>query len=338
MSGGQYRRGVNIAGAAFGSSSLPGVLGRDYTFESEATYQYFGTKGLGLIRFALQWERLQPIPSGPLDPTYLANLKQVINWATAHDCSVILNLHNYGRYSFVTELGLTPCIIDNPEGDLRITRYDLADLWRRLSSEFKFEPAVCAYGLMNEPHDMTGGDWKTISQASVDAIRANQDGKLILVPGDSWSTANRWAQVNGPVSWISDPADNFAYEAHVYFDTDEGGTYAKSYDEELSINPDLAEVGRTRVSRFISWCQSNNVQGMVGEYGIPGDEPRRISVLDNFLSALDLAQMDGTYWAAGEWWGDYRLSVQPTANFTMDRPQMPTLLSHVTFEHFFLIE
>jgi hypothetical protein len=38
----QYRRGVDISGAEFGNKSIPGTLGRDYTFESESTFQYFG--------------------------------------------------------------------------------------------------------------------------------------------------------------------------------------------------------------------------------------------------------------------------------------------------------
>jgi uncharacterized protein (TIGR03437 family) len=182
---------------------------------------------------------------------------------------------------------------------------------------------------MNEPHDMSGGTWKTISQAVVEAIRANQDDKLILVPGDSWSSANRWVQTHGALSWINDPSNNFAYEAHQYFDRDESGRYAVSYDAELARNPDLANVGSTRVSHFLDWCRSNHVRGIVDEYGIPNTDTQWAAVLDNFLMALDAAGMDGVYWAAGEWWGNYALSVQPSGNFTVDRPQMSTLQAHL---------
>jgi uncharacterized protein (TIGR03437 family) len=66
----------------------------------------------------------------------------------------------------------------------------------------------------------------------------------------------------------------------------------------------------------------------VDEYGIPAVDPRWATVLENFFTALDAAGMDGAYWAAGEWWGNYALSVQPTVNFTQDRPQMANLLAH----------
>ena len=35
--------------------------------------------------------------------------------------------------------------------------------------------------------------------------------------------------------------------------------------------------------------------------------------------------MPGTYWSAGPRWGDYKLAVQPSNNYTVDRPQMAVL-------------
>jgi endoglucanase len=331
---GQYRRGVNVSEAEFGQTSIPGTLGKSYTFGSENTFRYFGGKQLGLMRVAVLWERLQPVLGGPLDPAYLQGLKNNIAWAGAHGGEVIVDIHNYGRYSFNESGGFTTYIIDNVySGVVKVSSADLADLWTRLSTEFKFEGAVYAYDLMNEPHDMGTASWQNISQAALSAIRANQDDKLVLIPGNSWSSGNRWVASNGQ-PWIQDPANNFAYEAHQYFDSDESGTYAHtagyatSYDAQLAKNSGLATAGQTRVQHFIDWCAQYHVRGIVDEYGIPDDDARWFTVLDNFFIALDAAGMDGTCWAAGEWWGSYALSVQPTANFTVDRPQMPTLLAH----------
>ena len=332
----QYRRGVNMSGAEFGMNHVPGIFGTDYTFNSQSSFQYFDDRGLGLFRVQVLWERLQPVLGGPLDPTYLGMLKNNVAWAKSHGGEVIIDIQNFARYSFNINGQFVTYIIDNPGvgGVIRVTTANLADLWVRLSNEFKFERAVYAYDLMNEPHDMGVASWKTISQTVLNAIRANQDDKLVLVPGDSYSSANRWVSVNGSASWIQDPANNFAYEAHCYFDHDESGSYAETYDQELAANPDLANVGKTRVQHFIDWVHSNNVRGIVDEYGIPADyvvpdtNARWEGVLDTFLSTLDAAGMDGAYWAAGEWWGTYPLAVQPTASFTQDRPQLATLKAH----------
>ena len=51
--------------------------------------------------------------------------------------------------------------------------------------------------------------------------------------------------------------------------------------------------------------------------------------MDRFLAALVEAGMDGTYWAAGEWWGGYAMSIQPGDNYRKDKPQMTVLMRHL---------
>ena len=214
---GQYLRGVNLAGAEFGEAKIPGTINTDYTYNSERSFQYFAAKGLTLIRIPIRWERIQPALGGPLDATNLNALKRNITWAKTNGAKVIIDPHNYGRYKIKEGGVLKEYVIDNSyDGAVRVSSANFQDLWVRLSNEFKDEPAVYAYDLMNEPHDMGKADWKAISQAALMAIRNNGDNKLIMVPGDAWSAAHRWPSVHGPTTWISDPANNFMYEAHQY--------------------------------------------------------------------------------------------------------------------------
>lgn len=316
-----YLRGVNIAGLEFGPGILPGVVDQQYTQNSEASYTYFGNKGLTLIRVPFLWERIQPTLNGALDPTYISYIDNNITWAGLHGCKVVLDLHNYGRYN--------GNVINGGTG---VTRAHFNDVWVKLSTRYKNNANVYAYGLMNEPHDMGTSDWKGTSDACVDAIRANGDNKLIMVAGDDWSSAMRWQTSNGATSWITDSANNFKYEAHLYFDSNQSGTYTQSYDQELAANPNLATVGQTRLSPFVTWCQNNGVSGFLGEFGCPRGDSRWFTVLNNFYNSLDAAGFDGTYWAAGEWWNTSDtndLNCQPTNNFTTDAPQIPTLLAHL---------
>ena len=330
---GQYFRGVNLAGAEFGQDVLPGTFGTHYWFNSDASFRYFAGKGLNIVRVPLRWERLQPVLRGPLASDYLARLKQNAAWAQAHGGKILIEIHNFGRYKIN---GLTECILDNPcPGTTGVSTVDFIDLWERLSDEFRNEAGVYAYDLMNEPHQMGSANWKAISQAVLDAIRRKDDDTLIMIPGDDWSSANRWVRAHGSTAWITDPANNFAYEAHLYFDSDESGSYSKpagftgtSYDYQFTRVPGLATIGRTRVTNFLDWCRLNNVRGFLGEFGVPNDDERWLAVLDGFLALVDEAGFDAAYWAAGEWWGDYALSVQPRGNFDQDRPQLAALLAH----------
>jgi endoglucanase len=282
------------------------------------------------MRIPFFWERVQPTLRGPLDPAYLGLLKQNLAWAKAHGNRVVLDLHNFARYRFNESGKLNEYVIDNVYGGVvRVSSGDLADVWMRLSNEFGGEPAVYAYGLMNEPHDMGTADWRQISQIALNAIRNNGDTKLTMVPGVAYASAEAWPTVNGPVGWIIDPANNFAYEAHTYFDQNNSGRYDRTYDQELALDPALATRGQRRLKNFTDWCQTNHVRGYLGEYGVPNTDARWLAVLDGFLTALDALGLDGTYWAAGEWWGNYTLSVQPLNNFTEDRPQLGVLEGHL---------
>ena len=324
----QFLRGVSLAGAEFSDDHIPGILNVDFAYNSEASFRYFSGKGLNLIRIPVRWERLQPILFGPLEESNLSALKTNIGWAASYGAKVIIDVHNYGRYKIRDGPDSKEYILDNVEaGTVKVPGAALADLWLRLSREFKSAPAVYAYGLMNEPHDMGAGDWKAISQMALSAIRGNNDAKLVFVAGDGWSSAERWPAVHGPKGWINDPAGSFAYEAHLYFDSGNSGTYSRSYEEELAANPNLPSIGRTRLAPFADWCRANQARCFLGEYGAPGDS-RWLAVLDDFLTALDEAGFDGTYWAGGEWWGNYPLSVQPGNG--VDRPQMAVLLAHAS--------
>lgn len=75
----------------------------------------------------------------------------------------------------------------------------------------------------------------------------------------------------------------------------------------------------------MEWLKRYNKRGLLGEYGVPDDDPRWLETLENLLIYLRDNGVPGTYWSAGPRWGDYKLAVQPSNNYTVDRPQMSVL-------------
>ncbi|MEK0312536.1 glycoside hydrolase family 5 protein [Cohnella sp. 56] len=314
-----YYRGVNLPTAGFAGWVLPGVEGSDYEWDKEADFQYFTGKGFNIIRVAPLWERLQPTLRGPLDQNYLNGLIRNIAWAKKYNARVIIDIHNYGRFH--------GNIIGEPGSG--VTNADFNDLWVKISNVFKNDPGVYAYDLMNEPHDMGGANWKATSQAALTAIRNNGDHHTIMIAGDNWQGAGEWTTYN-PTPWITDPDNNYIYEAHEYFDWNSSGVYEKSYDEELALNPNLAQIGAQRLKVFGDWCVQYGAKCYIGEYGAPKTDGRWLTVLDNFMKALDQYSMDGTYWAGGGRWGSYPLAIQPGGNYNIDAPQMSVLVNHIS--------
>jgi len=338
---GQYFRGVNVSQAEWGDPLNEAYGVGNYTYATAPTFNYFAARGLPFIRLQVKWERLQPTLDADLDSTQVGYLQQDIAYAKASGAVVSIVPHNEARYatleSQVANYDSDACIVDNPcsGSPFLVTSDNLVDFWVKMSNLFKDEPAVVAYDLTNEPHDMGVANWNQIAQKVLSAIRANGDNKTIMIPGDGWSNATYWSTYNGSTGFISDPANNYFYEAHLYFDSDFSGTYAETYDQELAANANLAEVGATRLAPFVSWCATNNVPCYLGEFGIPSNDARWLTVLDNFLMALDQAKMPGTYWAAGELWASVPtcpcslLAIEPANNFTTDAEQLPTLLGHL---------
>jgi len=237
---GDSSRGVSDSGAEFGAPSWkppasdfsnvnPGRYGEDWHYDRAETFTYLASRGVGHIRLPFRWERLQPTLGGPLEATELGRIKGAVARAHAAGLRVILDVHNFASYRlFDASAGKGVArAIGSPE----VTADHFCDLWRRLSAEFRADPGILAYGLMNEPTGMPGASvldrarlWERVSQQAVDAIRAAGDTTLVMVGGYGFSDAYAWDRRH-PAPWIRDPAGNVRYEAHAYFDSDRTGAY-----------------------------------------------------------------------------------------------------------------
>jgi len=242
----RYLRGINVAGGEFGapatdatsafSNADPGVYGRDYHYDGEATFDFLASRGIRLVRIPFRWERLQPAVGGPLEQAELSRLVSVVRRAEHAGLEVVLDMHNFGaNYLAQGSRG-----VRTPIGSAGCSDADFGDAWRRISAAFGEDPGVVGYGLMNEPVGLSpqGGlspqqVWDRASQAAVDAIRAGGDRRVILVSGYEWSGAQEWDRWN-PRPWIHDPAGRIRYEAHHYWDPDHSGTYAQGYDAAVA--------------------------------------------------------------------------------------------------------
>jgi endoglucanase len=317
-SGGRARRSVSLAGAEFGtqrkdfSQANPGRYDDAYIYNGLATIKYFVDQGFPLLRIPFRWERMQPRLGEEFDREELERMVQTADWVRQAGGTMIVDMHNFGRYVIDHKGRPRDTIIDEPvDGAAPVTREHFVDFWLRASKALKDHPAIEMYGLMCEPHDMGRSDWKAISQAAVAALRKAGDGKHLLVSGDDWSHAHNWAENHGPTGWIRDPADNFSYEAHCYFDHDTSGTYKWTYARELAKDSELESRGARTLQHFVDWCQTNGVRGFLGEFGVPVADEDWLRCTAKFLETLDRAGMIGCWWAAGEWWGKYKMSIQP---------------------------
>lgn len=302
--------GINLACAEFGEGNMPGEYGKHYTYPTTEELDYFKSKELMLVRLPFKWERLQPELGGSLDKLELERLKEFVREADQRDMNVILDLHNYCR-RFVD--GQKQVI---GTGELTVGHF--AGFWKMLASEMEGFTNIYGHGLMNEPYDLDASSsvWFDMAQAAIDSIRQVDIDRTIIVGGNDWSSAERWVEESDTLKHLVDPSNNLMFEAHVYFDSDASGSYKKSYDEEEC----TPTKGVERVAPFVNWLNENNFRGLVGEYGVPNNDERWLETMDIFLTYLQQEGVNATYWAAGPWWNNYKLSLEPKDG--VDKPQM----------------
>lgn len=312
--------GVNLAGAEFYHKKMEGQgrFNKDYHYPTTEELDYWASKNMKLIRLPFKWERVQHKVEGPLNTEEVNYIKYLLREADKRDLKILLDMHNYGRRPYQDKYRII--------GDTLMPSH-FGQVWASLARELKNEPALYGYGLCNEPHDMLEEcPWVEIAQVAIDSIRTVDRRTPIVVAGNTWSSAERWNEINQGLENLKDPSDNLIYEAHCYFDRDASGIYRADYDAEEA----YPTIGVDRVRPFVDWLKKNNKKGLVGEYGVPGDDPRWLECLDIFLNYLAENGVEGTYWAAGSRWNNYILGVHPENNYTKDRPQLSVMTKYPT--------
>lgn len=309
-------RGVSLSGAEFGETHLPGTygVGGDYIYPDPASVGYFTGKGMNLMRLPFRWERLQRSLNGEFDTSELARLKGFVDKVTAAGTTVLLDPHNYARYN------------DKLIGSAAVPVSAFADFWSRLAQVFKANPRVM-FGLMNEPHDMATEAWVTAANAAIVAIRATGATNTVTVPGNAWTGAWTWSQSSYgtpnavAMLGVSDSGNNMLLEVHQYLDADGSGTGT------ICVS---ATIGSERLAGFTQWLRANGRRALLGEVGGASNSLCNQAVADalNHLGANTDVWAGWLWWAAGPWWGDYFLSIEPGAGGA-DKPQMLVLAPYL---------
>jgi endoglucanase len=302
--------GLNVAGAEFAGQVLPGKHGTNYFFPKPGYYDRWAEQGIRTIRFPIKWERLQPALNEDFDPVYASLIDNTLEEAAAANMRVILDVHAYARYRGKV-IGTD---------DVPISAYQ--DLMERIVKRWGESKAIYAWDLMNEPHSEADQYWPQVAQAGIDSVRKYDSARPIYVEGRFYSSSFRWPKLNDPLLDLVDPADNLVFSAHVYIDHNSSGLYNDPVPDDFDTMRAVQ-----RLEPFVEWLKANKRRGQIGEFGVPGDDPRWLEALDNALAYLQENCIPFTYWAAGPSWGNHKLAIDPRNG--EDRPQWKVLQKYI---------
>jgi endoglucanase len=308
-------RGVNLSGLELNPAQLPGRLNLDFVAPTQVELAQAQAAHFTLIRLPVEWARLQPRLSAPLDPAMLATLKATIAAAERDGLQVVIDIHDYGSYRGAQ--------IGSPSVPVSA----FADLWTRLARVFAADPRVI-FGLMNEPHDIDAVAWAATEQTALCAIRAAGARNLVLVSGTGWDGAHNFttgADYGTPnaaaLAKLQDPANNMAIELHQYLDADFSGSHPDCTDPQNA---------SALIAPATDWLRAHHRKAFLGEVAASGS-PACLASLSAILGAVDAASdawLGWAYWAGGPWWGDYMFTIDPKNG--AERPQMRVLSQMAT--------
>jgi endoglucanase len=308
----QVLPGVNISGGEFGK--LPGVLGYQYKYPTNGDIDYFAGQGFKVIRVPFRWQRLQPVPFGPLSEPDRVSLQKVVAYANARGLTVVIDMHDYAARIVSTAAARI--------GTAELPAAALTDAWVKVGADYRGNDKVWV-GLMNEPSGLPIADWWKVAQEVVTQIRKKGVNNKLLVPGGSWTGAYSWIK-SGNATYAEqfvDPGKNYAFEVHQYFDSDSSGTHIP------------CSVGSaSRVDAVLNWAVSRKVKLFFGEMAASSD-PQCAIEYPAALTKLNSspAVIAWTAWGGGYSWATtymFRLNPltadnNPTAHMLLLRKNFP---------------
>jgi endoglycosylceramidase len=325
-------RGVNVnqLGDYFpGAAGVPPVM----PF-SRRDLEEIAALGLNSVRLLVHWSALEPQP-GLHDVAYLDRIRQAVTWAHELGLHVVLDMHQDAWGKFVETAktdscppplgaaigwdgapawathtdGVTRCRFQLREASLAVAdawqsfwidrnsiQQHLVDTWAWLAGQFKDDPTVAGYDLLNEPNPgvvlgATDAVWLgAYHRRTLDAIRAAERGGLTKIvffePLATWSATG----VGVPRPWTTDT--QIVYAPHIYLG---------------SISADVAVTGREVVPLRLGFEQARReatVYGTtfwVGEWGEFGDDA---DYTLRFAALEDEFQVGSAFWQWKQACGD----------------------------------
>ncbi|KAG8934241.1 Endoglucanase EG-II [Tulasnella sp. 418] len=273
---------------AYGGPDGPGQMKHFYNDDKMNTF-----------RLPVGWQYLTSTPGGTLDPNNFSRYNELMSAClnTGPDVVCIVDIHNYARWNG----GII--------GQGGPTNAEFANLWRQLATKYKDQSRVW-FGIMNEPHDVPDiNAWATSVQAAVTAIRNAGAKNPVLLPGNSWTSAEAFVS-NGSADALSKVKNpdgtitNIYFDVHKYLDADNSGTHAECVMN--NINNAFAPLAQ--------WLRCHGRKAILTETG-GGNTASCVKYMCEqvaFLKANSDVYLGYTGWSAGSFDSTYVLSEVPT--------------------------
>lgn len=250
---------------------------------SDTDFAEIAAQGFETIRLPVRWStHAETSPPYTIDAAWMARVDEVVGQARAAGLRVILNDHHYDQ------LFITP--------DTETERF--IAIWQQVSDHFQNADDMVWFELLNEPHNqIDDSNLLSILQPALDAVRATNPTRPVVVGGQNWSGVNSLATLQLP----DDP--NLVATFHFYDPfpfTHQGASWVNPsppLGTTYGSAADQAELA-SAVRKVQDFMSRTNRPVFMGEYGafdvVPMDQ--RVAYYGAVSTAFNDAGVDGCIW------------------------------------------
>lgn len=279
----EIMRGVNLAGAEFGTPIYPRTADIDWCI----------AQGFKVVRVPFKMDRALlggSMFATSLNPTFVKEMTRVVDRFNAAGVTVLLDDHSYGRFGSTLA------------GDGDYTPSNARRWWRMIADQFVGKAVL--WDLQNEPHDQNADKVLSTQVASAQGIRESGHLGHCVFAYTGWAGISQWQAAIPAFAKYAAGIENCILGFHSYPDKDSSGV---TNDEALIIANNNPNIFVERWTGPVQAARAAGVRLWVGEFAT-GVGPVSLEAAKSFRAFKD-ANADViagyTWWAAGPWGSSY---------------------------------
>jgi endoglucanase len=147
------------------------------------SFPFIAARGFDHVRIPIRFSgHALAAPPYTIDATFFDRVDTVLSQAAAANLAVVVDMHHY----------------DELASDVAAHRDRFVALWTQIAARYQGRPETVAFELLNEPYGQLDTTWNEVMLPAIQAIRATNPRRLLIVDSVFWADPTRLSTLTLP--------------------------------------------------------------------------------------------------------------------------------------------
>jgi endoglucanase len=259
--------------------------------------------GATTIRLPVRWSNhALAVRPYTVDATFFARVDYAVDAALSRGMRIVIDMHHYhqldGDALDAGELSVDPTVVDER----------FVAIWRQIATRYRDRPSTVLYELYNEPHGLlTTAGWSALLSTTLDAVRAIDTTRYIVVGPGKWNSASELGSLVLPGTDHRLIVTIHNYEPFNF--THQGAAWAGMANSPTVTCCTPAQAGQLAAPLAVAhrWRDTWNRPIWVGEFGSyeHGPYASRVTYTRTVRDSMEAHGFTWAYWEFASGFGIY---------------------------------